>query len=100
VSKTRSCHAALVCLVTSTEIAFASTSSSLSATPSAIPPWLGNRLAHPDLNHGPVAKYFQHVAHEGTPKAKAILVKADQVANALNLDDTLLDSLLVRRKLE
>jgi hypothetical protein len=46
------------------------------------------------LNHGPVAKYFQHLAHEATPKAKATLVKARQVAETLGLDDELLDLLL------
>jgi hypothetical protein len=35
--------------------------------------------------------YFEHLAHEGTAKSGAILVKADQVADALNLDDGLLD---------
>jgi hypothetical protein len=34
-----------------------------------------------NLNPGPVATYFEHLAHEATPKAKAILVKADQVAD-------------------
>jgi len=66
----------------------------------AVPPWIFNRLAHPDLNHGPLATYFQHRSHQATPKAKAILVEADQVADAVNLNDTLLDSLLVRFGLE
>jgi hypothetical protein len=71
-----------------------------SPAPPTIPPWLPNRLAHLDLNHGPIAKYFQHLAHENTAKSRAILVKADQVADALGLDDALLDSLMVRLKLE
>jgi hypothetical protein len=53
-----------------------------------------NRLAHLDVIHGPIVKYFQHLAHENTAKSKAILVKADRVAEALNLDDELLDGLL------
>jgi hypothetical protein len=69
-----------------------------SATPSlaspAIPAWILNRLSHVDLNSGPVAKYLEHLADEGTPRSKAILVAADRVADALKLDDTLLDSLL------
>jgi hypothetical protein len=52
------------------------------------------------LNSGPLANYFQHLAHEDTPKAKAILVEADQVAEELGLDDELLDSLLVKLVLE
>ena len=71
-----------------------------SATPSlaspAIPAWILNRLQHVDLNSGPVAKYLEHLADEGTARSKAILVVADRVADALKLDDTLLDSLLVR----
>jgi hypothetical protein len=63
-------------------------------------PWIANRHAHLDLNHGPIAKYFQHLAHDGTPKSWGILVKADEVADALGLDDTLLDSLLGHLRLE
>ncbi|MBI3838219.1 MAG: hypothetical protein HY288_09845 [Planctomycetia bacterium] len=66
-----------------------------------IPAWIVNRLERLevnriDLNGGPVAKYFEHLAHQNTAKSRAILVKADQVADALNLDDTLLDSLSVK----
>ena len=46
------------------------------------------------------AKYLAHLAHENTLKTHTILVKADQVADALNLDDELLDTLLVRLGLE
>ncbi|MBI3837198.1 MAG: hypothetical protein HY288_04595, partial [Planctomycetia bacterium] len=80
--------------------ALASTpTTSTSTSTSTMPAWIVNRLAHLDLNsidlnRGPVAKYLLHLAHEGTPKAKPILVKADEVADALNVDDTLLDSLL------
>jgi hypothetical protein len=64
-------------------------------------PWIINPLALLDLNnidldHGPVATFFEHLAHEHTPKATATLVKADQVADALGLDDELLGGLLVR----
>jgi hypothetical protein len=66
---------------------------------------IANRLARLDLNridlnHGPIAKYFQHLAHEGPAKAMAILVKADQISDSLGRDDTLLDSLLVKLGLE
>jgi hypothetical protein len=53
--------------------------------------WIFNRLSHLNLNHNPLANYFQHLAHSDTPKAKAILVEADQVADALGLDDEGLD---------
>jgi hypothetical protein len=53
-----------------------------------------------DPSRGPIVKYFQHLAHVDAPKAKAILVKADQVADGLNLDDELLDGLVARLKLE
>jgi hypothetical protein len=76
--------------------ALVSSSASPSQSPPAIPSWIVNRLSHVDLNSGPVAKYLEHLADEGTAKAKAILVKADQVADALDLDDELLDGLLVR----
>jgi hypothetical protein len=81
-------------------VAAALVSSSQSPTPIAIPPWIANRLTHLDLNHGQIAKYLQHLAHENTAKSRVILVKADQVADALGLDDALLDTLLVRLKLE
>lgn len=42
-------------------------------------------LDHLDLNNGPIAKYFEHLAHEGTPKATAIFIKADEVADASRL---------------
>jgi hypothetical protein len=79
--------------------ALASTSSPNPSVP-AIPAWIIHRLSHLDLNHGPIAKYFEHLAHENTAKSRAILVKADRVADALHLDDALLNSLLVRLKLE
>ena len=46
---------------------------------------------HLDLNHAPVATYFQHPAHDSPPKAKAILVQADQDADEVGLDDEVMD---------
>jgi hypothetical protein len=68
-------------------------------------PWIVNRLAaldlnRIDLNSGPLANYVEYLAHENTAKSRAILVEADQVADALGLDDTLLDALSVGLKLE
>jgi hypothetical protein len=70
--------------------------SSASPGPSvpAIAAWIANRLSHVNLKSGPVARYLEHLAEEDTAKAKAILLNADQVADALNLDDELLDALL------
>jgi hypothetical protein len=62
-----------------------SVQTSTSQSPPAIPAWIAIRLAHPDLNHGTLANYFQHPAHEATPKAKAILVQADQAADEVGL---------------
>jgi hypothetical protein len=80
-------------------VASALVSSSQSQAPPAIPSWVVTRFAHLDLsridlNRGPVAKYFQHLAQEATPKSKAILVEADRAADASNLDDELLDGIL------
>ena len=47
-----------------------------------------------DLNSGPIARYFEHLADQNTPAARKILVAADKVADRLGLDDSLLDSLL------
>ena len=55
-----------------------------------------DRLDPVDLSYSPVANFFQHLAHEGPPKARAIFVKADQVADALNLADEMIDGLVVR----
>jgi hypothetical protein len=65
----------------------------LSPSLSPIPAWIFIRLAHLNLSHGPLATFFQHPAHSATPKAKAIFVKADQVADEVGLDDSLLDGL-------
>jgi hypothetical protein len=64
----------------------------------AIPPGLLNRLGNLnlDLNAGPVAKYFEKLAHEATEGAKKILKTADDVADFLHMDHSLLDSLLDR----
>ena len=41
-----------------------------------------------------------HLAHDATANAKTILSEVDQIADALHLDDELLDSLLVKMGLE
>jgi hypothetical protein len=47
------------------------------------------------LNSDPVAKFFEHLAQADTAKSRAILVKADRIADSLGLDDELLVGLLV-----
>ena len=83
-------------------VASALVSTSTSQLPSlqAIPPWITSRLAHLDLNHGTLAKYLTHLEHKATAKAKAILSEADQIADALGLDDELLDGLVVGVRVE
>jgi hypothetical protein len=74
-------------------------SSSQSPPPPTIPAWIANRLAHYDLNHGPIARYLEHLALEDTAKSRATLVKSAEIADSLSVDDTLLDSLLVKLRL-
>jgi len=49
-----------------------------------------------DLNNGPLATFLQHLAQENTAKSRAILVKADQIADTMGLGDELLDGLVPR----
>jgi hypothetical protein len=81
-------------------VASALVSSNRSPAPPPIPPWIANRLANPDLNHGPLATYFEHLGHENTAKSRTILVEADRVEDAMGLDYELIDGLLAGLKLE
>jgi len=65
-----------------------------------VPRWLVNRLQNVDLNSGPIARYFEHLAEQNTPGTRKILVAADKVADNLGLDHELLDSLLADLGLE
>jgi hypothetical protein len=51
-------------------------------------------IGHLQKRMDPIATFFERVAHENTTKSRAILVQADPVTDALNLDHTLLDGLL------
>ena len=64
----------------------------------SIPPALLSRLGNLnlDLNSGPIGKYFEKLAHEATDSAKKILKIAEEVADFLHIDHSLLDSLLDR----
>ncbi len=59
-----------------------------------LPRWLANRLASVELNSGPIGHLLTHLAEANTPRSRALLVKADQIADALDLDHPLLDLLL------
>jgi hypothetical protein len=61
-----------------------------------VPRWLVNRLQKLDLNSGPIARYFEHLAQHNTPAAQKILLAADKVADRLGLDDSLLGMLVER----
>jgi hypothetical protein len=54
-------------------------------------------LASVDLNSGPIAKLFTQLAESNSPRATAVLTKAHEVADALGLDDSLLESLIEGR---
>ncbi len=59
-----------------------------------VPSWIATRLASADVNSSPSARLFQHLHDVNTPGTRALLQKFDAVADALGLDDELLDSLL------
>ncbi len=77
-----------------TGVVSALASLSSTSSPVVIPPWIVDRLSHLDLNSGPIARYLRHLANEDTPRAREILVAADEVADSLGLDDALLDELV------
>ena len=59
-----------------------------------MPKWLASRVDQIDLNTGSAARLLQYLHDANTPRSRALLVKFDAVADALGLDDELLDSLL------
>ncbi len=59
-----------------------------------VPRWLESRLGNVDLNSGPVAKLFTHLAEVNTPRSRAVLEGIHAATDTLGLDDTLLESLL------
>ena len=65
-----------------------------------VPAWITTRLASVDLNSGVPARLFQHLHDANTPGPRALLQKFDAAADALGLDDELLDSLLADLGLE
>ena len=71
-----------------------------------IPGWIASRLSNINLNTGIAATIIDDLAKAAAGKgleaklARTILVDADKVADALHLDDTLLDSVLAELGLE
>ncbi len=81
-------------------VASALTASAPTAAPAGLPRWILNRLDSVDLNSGTPAKLFQHLHDVNMPATRALLQKFDAAADALGLDDELLDSLLADLGLE
>ncbi len=81
-------------------VASALTASAPTAAPAGLPRWILNRLDSVDLNSGAPAKLFQHLHDVNMPATRALLQKFDAAADALGLDDELLDSLLADLGLE
>jgi hypothetical protein len=63
-----------------------------------VPKWVSNRLQNLDLNSGGAARFFQHLHDVNTPGSRSLLQKLDAAADALGLDDELLDELLADLK--
>jgi hypothetical protein len=59
-----------------------------------VPGWISHRLESVDLNSGPAAKLFTALAEANTPTTRSLLLAANEVTNALDLDDSLLESLI------
>ena len=79
-------------------VAFALAGVSTTSTPGlpALPSWIAVRLAELDLNRGSIAKYVRRLEQEHTADGRTILTEAKKVADALGLDDQLLETLLGR----
>jgi hypothetical protein len=58
------------------------------------------KLRHERFVASPIANLFHPPPHDSTPKAKAILVQADQVADEVGLDDEVVNGLVVGMGLE
>jgi hypothetical protein len=86
-------------VATDSGVASALTASAPTSGEIKVPAWLANRLesidlSSIDLNTSTPAMLFQYLHDANTPGTRALLVKFDFVADALGLDDELLDSLM------
>ena len=59
-----------------------------------VPGWITSRLASVDLNSGRIAQLFTKLAEVNTPGTRSLLLAANEVTDALDLDDSLLESLI------
>ena len=57
------------------------------------PSWFAERQNDTDLNSRRVVKFFEHLANQSRSKVRQILTEADVAAEAVGLDDELLDLL-------
>jgi hypothetical protein len=81
-------------------VASALATPTLTSSEGGAPKWLTNRIEQIDLNTGSPARLFQYLHDQNGPRSRALLQKFDSVADALGLDDTLLDLLLADLGLE
>ncbi len=81
-------------------VASALTATATPSTTPSMPRWLGLRLDEIDLNSGRVADVFQRLHDVNNAGTRKLLLRADAIADALNLDHELLDSLLADLGLE
>jgi hypothetical protein len=58
------------------------------------PDWLVNRIEEINCNSGIPANLFRHLGEVNSPRSRALLQNLDYVAEALGVDDELLESLL------
>ena len=72
--------------------------SASSGVADGVPKWLSNRTEGINLNSGTPARLFHYPHDANTPRSRALLQKFDSIADALGLDDELLDSLLANLK--
>ena len=66
----------------------------------ASPASVVDQFRRADSGDDPIAKFFEHLAHDDTAKVRPILLQADRVADALGPDDELLDLLLGQSGME
>ena len=72
-------------------LAGTSTGTQTTSTP---PTWMTNRLSHSGFNYAPIDEYFDRLAQKDTPNSPAILITAGETAEASNLHDPVLESVL------
>jgi hypothetical protein len=74
-------------------VASALTASAPASSEVSIPRWLGLRLDEVDLNSGRVVELLRQLAEWKSPTARKVLMRADRIADSLDLEHALLDSI-------